>query len=76
VDVAPGKQPYDPRFKEVLALVQGRQVQFDLLLNGMKPSDSSVDHMRWKYSRDVQSGARIRIATAALSTPRFVGGAD
>jgi sugar phosphate isomerase/epimerase len=43
VEVAAGKQAYDPRFKEVLALVKGRHVQFDLLLNGMKPSDPSVD---------------------------------
>jgi len=43
VDVGPGKQAYDPRFKEVLALVKGRRVQFDLLLNGMKPSDPAVD---------------------------------
>jgi sugar phosphate isomerase/epimerase len=43
VDVGPGKTPYDPRFKEVLALVKGRHVQFDLLVNGMKPSDPSVD---------------------------------
>jgi len=43
VDVAPDKQAYDPRFKEVLDLVKGRHVQFDLLVNGMKPSDSTVD---------------------------------
>jgi hypothetical protein len=35
VDVAPGKTPYDARrFKEVCALIKGRQVQFCLLLNG------------------------------------------
>jgi sugar phosphate isomerase/epimerase len=43
VDVAPGKTAYEARFKEVLALVKGRHVQFDLLLNGMPPSDVSVD---------------------------------
>lgn len=43
VELAPGKQTYDPRFKEVLALLKGRHVQFDLLLNGMKSSDPSVD---------------------------------
>ena len=43
VEVAPGKAPYDIRFKEVLAMVKGRQVQFDLLLNGMPPSDVSAD---------------------------------
>lgn len=44
VEVAPGKTPYDAaRFQQVCSLVKGRQVQFDLLLNGMKPSDPSVD---------------------------------
>ena len=43
VEVGPGKQAYDPRFKEVLPLLKGRHVQFDLLVNGMKSSDPSVD---------------------------------
>jgi sugar phosphate isomerase/epimerase len=43
VDLTPGKAPYDPRFKDVLALVKGRHVQFDLLLGGMKPSDPAGD---------------------------------
>ena len=30
-------------FKDVLALVKGRHVQFDLLVNGMPPSDASAD---------------------------------
>lgn len=44
VDIATGKPPYDAaKFKEVLALVKGRHVQFDLLVNGMPPSDASAD---------------------------------
>jgi sugar phosphate isomerase/epimerase len=43
VDLSPDKPPFDPRFKEVLALVKGRHVQFDLLINGAKPSDETVD---------------------------------
>ena len=44
VDVTPGKTPYNTaRFKEVCSAIKGRHVQFDLLLNGMKPSDPSVD---------------------------------
>jgi len=43
VNVAPGKTPYEARFKEVLPLLKGRDVQFDLLMNGMPPSDVSVD---------------------------------
>jgi len=43
VEMAPGKPPYDPKFKEVLALVKGRKVQFLLLTSGGKPSDASLD---------------------------------
>ncbi len=58
VDVAPGKQAYDPRFKEVLGLVKGRHVQFDLLLNGMKPSDPSVDPHAVEILREMSDLAR------------------
>ena len=43
VDVGPNPKPQDARFKEVLALARGRHVQFCLLVNGMRPSDPSVD---------------------------------
>jgi sugar phosphate isomerase/epimerase len=44
VELAPGKTPYDAnRFKGVCAAIEGRGVQFCLLLNGMKPSDRTVD---------------------------------
>jgi len=43
VDIAPGKTPYDARFKDVLPLLKGRHVQFDLLLGGMTPSDAAGD---------------------------------
>lgn len=58
VDVAPGKAPYDPRFKDVLALVKGRHVQFDLLLNGMTPSDPSVDPRAVAILREMSDLAR------------------
>lgn len=58
VDVAPGKKPYDPRFQEVLALVKGRGVQFDLLVNGMKPSDASVDPHAVEILREMSDLAR------------------
>src|SRR5512137_1401061 len=32
VNIAPGKQAYDPRFKEVMPLLKGRGVQFLLLM--------------------------------------------
>ncbi|MRR31215.1 sugar phosphate isomerase/epimerase [bacterium] len=43
VDITPGKQAYDPRLREAMALVKGRGVQFCLLVNGMKPSDPAGD---------------------------------
>ena len=58
VDVKTNQQPYDPRFKEVLALVKGRHVQFDLLLNGMKSSDSSVDPHAVEILREMSDLAR------------------
>jgi sugar phosphate isomerase/epimerase len=58
VDVESGKQAYDPRFKDVLALVKGRHMQFDLLLNGMKPSDPTVDPHAVKILREMSDLAR------------------
>jgi sugar phosphate isomerase/epimerase len=44
VGLTPGKAPYDAnKFKDVLALVKGRGVQFDLLINGAPPSDTAAD---------------------------------
>lgn len=64
VDVGPGKQAYDPRFKDVLPLLKGRHVQFDLLVNGMKSSDPSVDPHAVEILREmadlaVDSGAQL-----------------
>ncbi len=58
VDVAPGKAPYDARFGEVLALVKGRRVQFDLLVNGMKPSDLAGDSRAVEILREMSDLAR------------------
>ena len=58
VELATNKPAYDPRFKEVLALVKGRHVQFDLLVNGMKPSDPSVDPHAVAILREMSDLAR------------------
>jgi sugar phosphate isomerase/epimerase len=58
VEVGTNKPAYDPRFKDVLALVKGRQVQFDLLVNGMKPSDPSVDSHAVAILREMSDLAR------------------
>jgi sugar phosphate isomerase/epimerase len=59
VDVAPGKAPYDAaRFKTVLALVAGRQVQFCLLARGAQPSDPAVDSHAVEILREMSDLAR------------------
>jgi sugar phosphate isomerase/epimerase len=58
VDLTPGKPAYDSRFKDVLALVKGRHVQFDLLVGGMKPSDPAGDERAVKILREMSDLAR------------------
>jgi sugar phosphate isomerase/epimerase len=58
VDLTAGKPAYDPRFPEVLALVKGRHVQFDLLVGGGKPSDASLDPQAVKLFRQMSEMAR------------------
>ena len=58
VDLTPDKPAYDPRFKDVLALVKGRHVQFDLLIGGMKPSDPAGDDRAVKILREMSDLAR------------------
>ena len=58
VDLRPSKPPYDPRFKDVLALVKGRHVQFDLLVSGAKPSDPASDPRAVEVLREMSDLAR------------------
>lgn len=58
VEVGPDKKPYDARFKDVLALVKGRPMQFCLLVNGMKSSDPSVDPHAVKILREMSDLAK------------------
>ena len=58
VDIAPGKQAYDPRFKEVMPLLKGRGVQFLLLMNGLKPSDPAGDARAVEIVREMAEVAR------------------
>jgi sugar phosphate isomerase/epimerase len=46
------------RLKEVLDLIKGRQVQFCLILNGMKPSDPSVDPRAVQLLREMSALAK------------------
>jgi sugar phosphate isomerase/epimerase len=58
VEMAPDKAPFDPRFKEVLALVKDRDVQFALLVNGLTPSDPSGDARAVEILREMSDLAR------------------
>lgn len=53
VDIAPGKQAYDPRLKDVLKAVKGRGIQFALLMNGLKPSDPAGDERAIEVIREI-----------------------
>ncbi len=65
VNIATNKPPYDQnRFKEVLALVKGRNVQFLLICNGAKPSDVSADERAVAIIREMsdlagESGSQL-----------------
>jgi len=59
VSLATNKPPYDEeRFKQVLALVKGRNVQFLLIMNGAKPSDASQDDRAVALVRGLSDLAR------------------
>ena len=64
VDVGPGRAPYPSGFREVLELVKGRQVQFCLIVNGVKSSDPSADPHAVEILREMSnlaegSGAQL-----------------
>ena len=59
VNVAPGKPAYDlRRFKEICGLVKGRDVQFCLLMGGLKPSDATGDDHAVTILREMSEVAR------------------
>jgi sugar phosphate isomerase/epimerase len=58
VNIAKRKPAYDPRLQDVLTIVKGRHVQFLLLLDGMKPSDSAGDPQAVAILREMSDLAR------------------
>ncbi len=48
-----GKEPYDPRLKEVVPLLKGRGTQLAVLFKGAKPSDESFDAAAVKILREI-----------------------
>ena len=58
VSLAPGDEPYDRRFADAVALVKGRNVQFCVLMDGMKPSDPAGDPRAAAIVREMAGMAR------------------
>lgn len=58
VTLAEGKLPYDARFKDVLKLINGRHLQFCLLVGGAKPSDASADERGVAILREMSDLAK------------------
>ncbi len=48
-----GKEPYDPRLKDVVPLLKGRGTQLAVLIKGAKPSDESLDAAAVKILREI-----------------------
>lgn len=67
VDIAPDKTPYDAaRFKKVLALIKGRNVQFCLIFKGGKPSDPADDARAVEILREISDLAKDSSAQLLL----------
>lgn len=67
VDVSPGAQPpYDPRLKEILPLLKGRDTQLAALVAGGKPSDESRDRRAVELLREISELARLQGVRIAL----------
>jgi sugar phosphate isomerase/epimerase len=49
---SPG-QPYDPRLKEVVPLLNGRHIQLAILFKGARPSDESLDPAALRILREI-----------------------
>jgi sugar phosphate isomerase/epimerase len=67
VNIAPGQAPYDQkRFREVLGVVEGRDVQFLLIFDGANPSDTSADGRAVPIVREMSDLAREAAASLLL----------
>ena len=59
VNIAPGQAPYDQkRFRQVLQAVKGRGVQFLLIFEGARPSDTSADERAIPIIREMSDLAQ------------------
>jgi sugar phosphate isomerase/epimerase len=53
VNVAPNAKPYDPRLKDTLPLLKGRNTSLALLISGMPPSDVQGDPRAVELVREI-----------------------
>jgi sugar phosphate isomerase/epimerase len=58
IDLDKKKPPYDKRMAEIFSLVKGRGVQFLLIVNGGKPSDTSLDPEAVRIVRELSDMAK------------------
>lgn len=66
VNIAPDATPYDPRLKEALRLLKGRDVMLALLISGGAPSDTSGDARAVELVQEIadlaaESGVRVAL---------------
>jgi sugar phosphate isomerase/epimerase len=66
VNIAPDATPYDPRLKEALPLLKGRDVMLALLISGGAPSDTSGDARAVELVQEIadlatESGVRVAL---------------
>ena len=66
VNIAPGKQAYDPRLAEALPRLKGRKVMLTLLIHGRPPSDPEGDERAVAVVREIadkaaESGLRVAL---------------
>ncbi len=66
VNVDPAKQPYDPRLKEALPLLKGRDTMLALLITGRPPSDPAGDARAVEIVREIADVARASGVRVAL----------
>jgi sugar phosphate isomerase/epimerase len=60
-----GQEPYDPRLKDVLTLLKGRETMLAVLIKGAKPSDERLDPTAVRLLREIANLARpvgVRVA--------------
>lgn len=66
VNIAPGSEPYDPRLKDTLPLLKGRDTMLALLMGGLKPSDTAGDKRAVAIVREIAGMAQLSGTRVAL----------